>query len=329
MRMPWIVGIDEAGYGPNLGPLVMTSVACRVPERLWDVDLWHVLRPAVRRHADAEDGRLLVADSKLIYSTTRGLGALETGVLATLLYDNVDESLTSLPTPTLSHVVERLCPAAHADLRGEPWYAGAIALPVEAQADVYHRAAVRFRRACGRRQIAWGIVRCVVVCPARFNALLDQWGSKGAVLGHGLAELLAHNHEPDDSAEPVHFLIDKHGGRNTYAAMIQQALPEGMVVAREEGMDRSRYSVLGLKRDVRLTFQPRADAEHFCVALASMVSKYLREILMREFNGFWQTHVPGLKPTAGYPGDAARFFADIQPVLPRLGIVEESLWRRK
>jgi hypothetical protein len=333
--MPWIVGIDEAGYGPNLGPLVMTSVACRVPERFAHADLWHVLRPAVRRHTDAEDGRLLIADSKLIYSTTRGLGALEMGVLATLLSGHA--TCTALPestppglsTSTLCQVIDRLCPAAHDDLRGEPWYAGTMALPVEVRPEAFHPAAERFRRACGKKQIVWGLVRCVVVCPSRFNALLDQWSSKGAVLGHGLAELLAFNQQPDDSAEPVHFLVDKHGGRNNYAAMIQHALTDGMVVADEESMERSRYRVLGLKRAVRLTFQPRADAEHFCVALASMVSKYLREVLMREFNGFWQTQVPGLKPTAGYPGDAARFFADIRSVLPRLGIAEETLWRRK
>ena len=52
-------------------------------------------------------------------------------------------------------------------------------------------------------------------------------------------------------------------------------------------------------RDVFVTFQPRADSEHFCVALASMASKYLRELFMLEFNRFWQEKVPGLAPTAG------------------------------
>ena len=78
-----------------------------------------------------------------------------------------------------------------------------------------------------------------------------------------------------------------------------------------------------------MTIQPRADADHLCVALASMLSKYVREVLMEQFNQFWQRHVPGLKPTAGYPTDAVRFFADIGAAVTRLGVPVESLWRRK
>ena len=78
-----------------------------------------------------------------------------------------------------------------------------------------------------------------------------------------------------------------------------------------------------------MTFQPRADAEHFCVALASMVSKYVREVLMAEFNRFWEGQVPGVKPTAGYPGDSRRFFRAIHPTARRLKIRKETLWRRK
>jgi ribonuclease HII len=106
-------------------------------------------------------------------------------------------------------------------------------------------------------------------------------------------------------------------------------LPEGFVLAQEEGSDRSVYSILGLRRDMRLVFEPRADGQYFCVALASMVSKYVRELLMFEFNRFWQQHVPGLKPTAGYPGDSARFFKEIRPALRRLHISGPMVWRRK
>jgi ribonuclease HII len=111
--------------------------------------------------------------------------------------------------------------------------------------------------------------------------------------------------------------------------MLQNAFADGMVVAREEGRGRSAYEVLGLEREVRLTFQPRADAEHFVVALASMLSKYLREVLMGEFNAFWQGRVVGLKATAGYPRDALRFFEQIRAAAAELGIAEAALWRRR
>ena len=47
--MPWVVGIDEAGYGPNLGPFVMTAVLLRVPDEREDADWWHELSSTVRR----------------------------------------------------------------------------------------------------------------------------------------------------------------------------------------------------------------------------------------------------------------------------------------
>lgn len=319
--MPWIVGIDEAGYGPNLGPFVMTSVACRVPEGQQGANLWDMLRPAVRRRGEPADGRLLVEDSKLVYSSSRGLLDLERGVLAAAC--PADAALS------LAVCVDRLCPGAHADLRAEPWYTGATPLPVHAGASDFGAVARRLGEVSRDGGVTWGLVRSVVVCPTSFNALLDRWDSKGVVLSLSLAQLLQQNAAPDDSAEPIAVFVDKHGGRNTYAAILQQAYPDGVVVAREEGSERSVYHLVGGKRPVELTFQPRADAAHFCVALASMVSKYLREVLMREFNAFWQAHVPGLKPTAGYPGDAARFFDAIRPALTKLGIPDAAVWRRK
>ena len=66
-----------------------------------------------------------------------------------------------------------------------------------------------------------------------------------------------------------------------------------------------------------------------CTALASMLAKYLREVFMRQFNRYWLSHVPGIKPTAGYPGDAARFYKGIKPMMERMGVKDSSVWRRK
>jgi len=325
--MPWLIGIDEAGYGPNLGPLVMTAVACRVPEELAGGNLWKALRPAVRRKAKADDDRFFIDDSKRVFSQTQGLHELEQAVLGTVKY-NVPEPADAA-VPTLASLLRDLSPASETELGAEPWYDGTTALPLESPVERIRRGAERFHGLCRKREITWGIVRSVVICAPRFNEMVDRWGSKGAVLGLAMTELMRACLEPDDGAEPVSFVIDKHGGRNQYSALLQHALEESMVLAREETANRSHYEAVGLKRNVTVTFTPRADSHNFCVALASMVSKYLREALMHEFNRFWQQKVPGVKPTAGYPGDAQRFFDEIRPTVARLGISEASLWRQR
>jgi len=97
----------------------------------------------------------------------------------------------------------------------------------------------------------------------------------------------------------------------------------------EEGEQASRYEAEPAGRRLSVSFIPRADGAHLCVALASMVSKYLRELFMGELNAFWQARVPGLAPTAGYPGDAPRYLEAIRPAADALGLTRESIWRVK
>ena len=88
--MPWVVGIDEAGYGPNLGPLVQAAVALYLPD--YDPAGWETLKPVVRRCGDKADERLLIDDSKKVYARG-GLAALEQAVAnrrALLILDNFE-----------------------------------------------------------------------------------------------------------------------------------------------------------------------------------------------------------------------------------------------
>lgn len=316
--MVWRIGIDEAGYGPNLGPLVMSAVAWRVPDEAGDLDLWSLLPRLVRRPGGPADrivdARLVVGDSKLVYKPGTGLAPLERTVLALL---------GGAGPSTFLDFLDRLGPDTLVELRNERWFAGTTPLPDGLDPEDLAACAGLVRTHVGE-DLPWAA--CRVVCPPRFNALTRKWNSKAAVLGLGFAEMMAAFLKEQDAGE-IEIVADKHGGRNQYAALLQHAFPDGMVLAREEGADRSVYEVVGYPRRIRATFRPRADDGDLCVALASMLAKYVRELCMAEFNVFWAGLVPDLKPTAGYPTDARRFYAAILPALSRAGLEEDAVWR--
>lgn len=319
--MGWLIGIDEAGYGPNLGPLVQTAVGFRVPGDPGTCDLWHLLASAVRRHGNNDD-RLVIDDSKKVYAATDGLGALEAVALATVVPPE------QCPGLTLGRLVERVAPDCRPDLDAEPGFAHDHKLPITAAPEAVVAAGRRFLGACAAAGLNHLWVRSVVTTPARFNARLDAVDNKAEVLAHGLCALIREGRRAGGDGEPVLFAVDRQGGRRYHAALLQSVCPDGWVHVEEETADRCRYRMT-VDRELRWTFQVRAESEFLPVALASMVSKYLREALMVQLNAFWRRHVPGLEPTAGYPQDAKRFRAAIDRAMKALGIAEHVVWRRK
>jgi ribonuclease HII len=317
--MPWVVGIDEAGYGPNLGPLVQAAVCLHLPDA--DPAGWEALKAVVRRAHEPADGRLLIDDSKKVY-TRGGLAALEA----------VGYALYGVAPGPLGEFLSFGLPGTVEELRTEYWFDPTEQLPVSVSPadllDAYGRFAECYRS--GTKALVLNLV------PApRFNRICDADGSKGAVLARGLVSLLTGVRGVGNVGfeeyvnDPVVIQCDKQGGRNYYAALVQQAFPDGWVVAEVESAAESRYRVEQLARPVTVTFRPRADGDSVAVALASMLCKYLREVCMRQFNRFWATHVPGLTPTAGYPQDAKRYYDAIRPAMAKLGLTADQVWRKK
>ncbi|HYF01358.1 MAG TPA: hypothetical protein VEJ18_20715 [Planctomycetota bacterium] len=85
------IGIDEVGYGPYLGPLVVAAAVAREPLRC----------------------PVPLGDSKKLFCQARGVGTLEPAVLG------------YLPSPTF----RTLCHRLRAGLPESPWYCGDLPLP--------------------------------------------------------------------------------------------------------------------------------------------------------------------------------------------------------
>ena len=214
--MPWVVGIDEAGYGPNLGPLVQAAVALHLPDG--DHAGWDTLQPVVRRCCDVPDSRLLIDDSKKVY-TRFGLAALELGVMSSLI----------LTESTVGDVLRRGTLAGvgiREVLASEVWYDPAESTPVAVTGEEVLAAFTGFHEAL-TDDVGIGLAEAIIVPTPRFNRFCDEFGSKAVVLSHGLIELIpsALDAMPRDN-KPVVFLCDKHGGRNYYGAMLQEAFPD-------------------------------------------------------------------------------------------------------
>ena len=76
------------------------------------------------------------------------------------------------------------------------------------------------------------------------------------------------------------------------------------------------YPSTPLFRSVQLRFEVGADERRLPVSLASMVSKYVRELLMECMNAYFVSMSSDLKPTAGYWTDGLRFLEDLARRLP-------------
>ena len=72
--MAILIGTDEAGYGPNLGPLVIGATAWEVPGDFNECDLYHSLASVVSPQPDRE--RIAIADSKQLFKQGGSLANL-------------------------------------------------------------------------------------------------------------------------------------------------------------------------------------------------------------------------------------------------------------
>lgn len=320
--MPLVLGIDEAGYGPLLGPLVVAGTWWRATPAALASDWWQRLTDSVGRGGTHGTERLPVDDSKKVFDRKRGMWTLERTVLAFA-------RAAGVPCDTLAALLAAVGFATPPVAASFPWYQHLTRpLPVDPARSACAGAAERLRRTMAAAGAACCGLRAQVLTEDAYNRRVAQTHNKAAVVVEAVLRLVDEAGRQCRGQE-FHVYVDRLGGRTDYGRLLMQAFPQRHLHVLELDEARSRYRLAGTANDWYVSFQVDGDQQHLPIALASMLAKYLRELLMEQFNAFWRGLDPGLTPTAGYYRDAQRFLADIQPMLGRCGLAADGFVRSR
>ena len=301
--MNFLAGVDEAGLGPILGPLVVAGVAMAGPEGL---DPWKLLQRHVSRRTQSK-GKVRVADSKKVNQGPHGLLHLEETALVfwTALHGELPSDLGQW----LRHLGADL-----ELLQRCPWYEDlCLRMPHVADADWVRLQAELVARALRKSSVSLLDLAVRPVDVEEWNGLIADTDNKSRAHFHAYAEVIGRLLR--QAGASGHLVADRCGGRMHYAHDLQRLCPGARVEVVSEEPAVSCYRMLTDTGTVRITFAERGEDRAFPTALASCFAKYLRELMVEVINRWFCARVPGLRPTAGYYTDGHRFLGELEPHL--------------
>jgi hypothetical protein len=320
-----LIGIDEAGYGPTLGPLCHGLCVLRLPDAPGAAapDLWARLAPVASRWP-APPGAIAVDDSKKVYAGHGDLERLRHSVGCFLACERDRSGGKPSPAEPIARLVP---PEDLTAVERDPW--GRASETIAAGTDSAPESAEKLKLALTAAEVAVVRYGARALSARDFNARLARLGNKADVAWERVAELLREAVALRRPGELILAVVDHQGGRKFYGPRLQALFPDVMVWTESESAERSTYRWEGGGAMARVEFAEKAESLSFPVALASLAAKLTRELLMARFNAFFRGHDQSLKPTAGYPADARRFLKATAALRRRLRITDEALIRKR
>jgi len=304
-----VMGVDENGLGPRLGPLVATSVALEVPR--------------YARAALCDRGLALgLTDSKETGGFGR-MGFTESVALALVKrggtgFPATADAFLDVVSPDARRRIRACCPDART--AGQCW---AVELPLPAFGGDASYGEGLLDQLVGRSSLRIVDVQSRIACAGVLNAKLAAGTNKLAVdleLFEDLICAVQARHGPRLLA-----VCGMVGGIRDYASRLSRFEPQRVrsLVGRR---GQRRYRVDGVGE---IRFEVDADARHLPVALASIVGKYVREISMRRIGEFYQQGNPELNLASGYHDPVTTRFIDAtEASRRRLGIAPDCFRRQ-
>jgi ribonuclease HII len=282
------IGIDENGLGSRLGPLIVTGVLARI--RGHGVDAGRLPADVAR---DLGDSKRLVShsDVRLGEAWARSLVDPRSESPAAILERVSLEGLAALRAPCPKPGLEQCWNAAGEQFSAAP------------------ELVERVGRHCAALDFEVVAVRASVICTGLLNQGRERGQSRFLMDLHAMERLVLALGTV--AGTEVRAVCGKVGGIGDYAKFFGP-LAGRLHVELEKGPARSAYRFPGLGQ---VDFVRDADGSDPLVMLASLVGKYLRELLMGRIARHYSAAFGGEAPPSGYHDPrTARFVAASAPL---------------
>ena len=328
MEKKLLIGVDEAGYGPSMGPLTICATAWRVPSSFDACEMTTLLEPEfLAKPIKSNSSHVPIGDSKKIHREALAVEGLILG--ARFLCFEIDGTIPSEWDSNIAAFARQ----DWERLASIPWYAkrqsthfAALDKTIVDHCDYFHAASAKLKM----HSIALAGIRMRVIDEVEFNRQLDRTGNKSTLLSEASLALVRQAiSEFARDGEDIEVYCDKHGGRNRYQALLTLTFDDAWFAIDIESRARSRYTTNWDGHSMQIQFKVDGDSI-FPSAAASIIAKWTREELMDRLNRFWEIEVAGdIAPTAGYYVDALRFAQQIGESALKLGLDRGLWWRKK
>ena len=223
--MRLVLGVDEAGYGPNMGPLVIAVSAWSIDS---DLDLLQGLAPFSPEFQAApwnkQSDFVPLGDSKKIYQPGKGLSGLS---FAIQFFEAVMSRVPSSQSRRFD--LRNLATQDIQRVEAHPWYAEPrhgheCELQPNDSIDVLSQSVLLFaREKLSQLSVKLIDFRVRILDEAYFNESLERLGNKSDVLGQmslGLAWEVLQSAREQHPCESIELYCDRQGGRKKYAALL-------------------------------------------------------------------------------------------------------------
>ena len=310
------IGADENGLGPRLGPMIVTAVLAEVtPEG-------HAVasrKPRGKMGERLGDSKALVAHGDVALGEAwtralveRGCGRPEAGVAP----GTVDELVRAVS----ADVPEVLRAPCRGEAERQCWSAGEQGLSAEVGLVETLKCDIDKLSNKGVRVLA---VRSKIVCTKRLNDALGEGRSRFAVDLHCMEELILSLRA--QAGSDVHAICGKVGGLGSYSDAFGP-LNGRLHSVIEERRPSSRYYFPGIGE---IAFLMDADDSDILVGMASLVGKYLREVLMDKIVQYHKAVVPDAPAASGYHDPVTAAFVEATALVRRDRGIPDGCFERR